>query len=108
MQEQAKEHDAHACTTHDIAVAVVTPSGVYPDDDDFRRAQGITRVEEILKLAADALKLTNTSDWVALACGRDIDPAKSFNANHLHGVVEIDWHKREGGGGARSFGQSKV
>jgi len=82
------------------AVAVITPSGTYPNDDDYRRSFEGEIVGNVLKAAADHLHLTNTSDWVAFVENRPIDPAKSFAANKLCGIVEIEWHKHEGGGGA--------
>jgi hypothetical protein len=86
--------------TRDVAVAVITPAGIYPDDDDFRREAESTLVAVVLEQAAKALKLTNTADWVAHADGRPVDARRSFAENGLHGIVEIEWHKHEGGGGA--------
>ncbi len=86
--------------THDVAVAVITPVGTFPDDDDFRRAEESTLIRVVLEEAARHFKITNTTDWVAHADGRTIDPDRSFAANGLCGIVEIEWHKHEGGGGA--------
>ena len=83
-----------------IAVAVITTSGTYPDENDYRRAYPAELVSEILAKAAERLHLTNTTDWDAYVENRPIDPKKSFQENDLHGIVEIEWHKREGGGGA--------
>ena len=83
-----------------IAVAVITTSGTYPNVDDYRRAYSTEQVKVVLKAAAEALHLTNTGDWEALVENRQIDPEKSFEANDLRCVVEIEWHKPEGGGGA--------
>lgn len=83
-----------------VAVAVITTSGTFPDVDDYRRAFEAERVGEILAKAATKLDLTNTSDWDANVENRPIDPSKTFHENGLHGIVEIEWHKREGGGGA--------
>ncbi|OFA05643.1 hypothetical protein [Duganella sp. HH101] len=85
-----------------IAVAVITPSGVFPNDDDYRRAFESALVSEILRAAAITLQLTNTSDWVAFVDNKEIDPGQTFKHQGLHGIVEIEWHKREGGGGART------
>jgi hypothetical protein len=84
----------------DVAVAVITPVGIYPDDDDFRRAAEKTVIAEVLKLAANKLKITNFADWVARVDEREIDTARTFEQERLSGIVEIEWHKREGGGGA--------
>jgi hypothetical protein len=96
--EGAEGH--HPEAKRPVAVAVITPSGTFPNDDDYRRSYGGEVVENILKEAAKHLHLTNTSDWVAFVENRPIDPAKSFGANDLIGIVEFEWHKHEGGGGA--------
>jgi hypothetical protein len=83
-----------------IAVAVITPSGTFPNDDDYRRSWEGEVVDVILKNAATHLHLTNTADWVAFVDNRPLDPAKTFAGNELFGIVEIEWHKHEGGGGA--------
>jgi len=86
--------------TEPLAVAVITPSGTFPNDDDYRRSYDSEHVEKVLKAAAVHLHLTNTNDWVAYVDNRPIDPAKTFAENDLCGIVEIEWHKHEGGGGA--------
>jgi hypothetical protein len=83
-----------------MAVAVITPSGTFPSDDDYRRTTGSQVVAELLALAAEKLKLTNTSDWVAFVNDKELDVNSTFKQNGLHDIVEIEWHKREGGGGA--------
>jgi hypothetical protein len=83
-----------------MAVAVITPSGTFPSDDDYRRTSGSQVVAELLALAAEKLKLTNTSDWVAFVNDKELDVNSTFKHNGLHDIVEIEWHKREGGGGA--------
>lgn len=90
------DHKAH----RDLAVAVITPVGTFPDDDDFRRVPDTEIVDTILEQAAKKLKLTNTADWVAHADGRHLNTHETFTANGLHGICEIEWHKHEGGGGA--------
>lgn len=85
-----------------VAVAVITPSGTFPNDDDYYRAYEQEVVDEILKAAAQRLGITNTTDWVAFVENRPIDPTKTFAGNDLYGIVEIEWHKHEGGGGARA------
>lgn len=83
-----------------MAVAVITPSGTFPNDDDYRRTTGSQVVAEILTLAAEKLKLTNTTDWVAFVNDKPVDVNNTFKQNGLHDIVEVEWHKREGGGGA--------
>lgn len=100
MSEQDEEGGEDRHEQGPVAVAVITPSGTYPNDEDYRRAYEQERVEEVLKAAAVHLKLTNTSDWCAFVENRPIDPVKTFAANGLCGIVEIEWHKHEGGGGA--------
>jgi hypothetical protein len=83
-----------------VAVAVITPSGTFPDDEDYRRAYESEIVGVILEAAKKKLGLTDTLDWHAFVENRPIDPARSFAANDLFGIVEIEWHPDEGGGGA--------
>ncbi len=96
----AEDPPADQKAHHDLAVAVITPVGTYPDDDDFRRVPETELVAAILGQAAQTLKLTNTVDWVAHVDGRHLNVHETFKANGLHGICEIEWHKYEGGGGA--------
>lgn len=91
---------AYHKANHDLAVAVITPVGTFPDDDDFRRVPETEVVATILGQAAQKLKLTNTADWVAHVDGRHLNVHETFKANGLRGICEIEWHKHEGGGGA--------
>jgi hypothetical protein len=104
MMEQAVLEGAPKAEVHeehDVAVAVITPVGTYPDEDDFRRVRDTTVIARVLEQAAEKLKLTNTSDWVARVHDRGvIDVTRTFREEHLAGIVEIEWHKHEGGGGA--------
>ena len=84
----------------DVAVAVITPAGIYPDDDDYRRIRDTTVIATVLEEAKTKLKITNTTDWVARVHEREINVDHTFRQDHLSGIVEIEWHKREGGGGA--------
>lgn len=83
-----------------MAVAVITPDGIYPNPDDYRRAYEAEIVQTILDAAKHKLDIKDTSDWDAYVDNAPISPAKSFTENGLSGIVEIEWHKREGGGGA--------
>lgn len=98
IAERAVADDAHK--HHDVAVAVITPVGTYPDDDDFRRASETTVIAAVLEDAANKLKITNTTDWVARVDGREINTSHSFKQEKLSCIVEIEWHARAGGGGA--------
>lgn len=83
-----------------LGVAVITPDGTYPDEDGYRRVQAREKIATVLKLAADALKITNTTDWVAKVGDRQLDPSRTFAEEKLSCVVDIEYHKHEGGGGA--------
>lgn len=98
--EHEAEHAGHRHGDKPIAVAVITPSGFYPDADDYNRSHRGEVVAHVLERARIKLDLTNTADWVAEVDNRPIDPSKTCGENGLHGIVEIEWHKPEGGGGA--------
>jgi len=83
-----------------LGVAVITPLGPFPNDDDYRRAYEGERIQSVLDLVKEAQHLTDTSDWVVKVDGRTLDPNKTFSEEHLSCVVEIEWHKAEGGGGS--------
>jgi hypothetical protein len=100
MSDHDKEGEGHGHHQGPVAVAVITPSGIFPNEDDYRRAYETEVVQVILDEAKKKLGLTNTADWVATVENRPIDPAKTFEQNDLCGIVEIEWHKHEGGGGA--------
>jgi hypothetical protein len=85
---------------HDVAVAVVTPTGIYPGEEELSRVDESVLVAKVLKAAAETLGITNTTDWVASLHGKEIDVNRSFKDLKLNCIVEIDYHKREGGGGA--------
>jgi hypothetical protein len=103
MNQVAEAQIGHAeghSHEHYVAVAVITTSGIYPSDEEFQRALNSEKIEVVLAAAAKALELTDTSDWVVRSHGRNLNPAHTFHAEHLHGIVSIEWHKPEGGGGA--------
>ena len=83
--------------TH-VQVVVITTSGTYPAQgtDEVPANQ---KVRQELEKAAKHLGIVDTNGWVARVNGTEIDPDKSYADNHLSGVVKIDYHKREGGGG---------
>ncbi len=92
--------EEHVSSKGPVAVAVITPSGIFPTPDDYRRAYEAEVVGDVLKMAAEHLKILDHRDWDAYVENAPIDPAKTFAENELQGIVEIEWHKREGGGGA--------
>lgn len=83
-----------------LKVQVITPSGIFPDDEKWRQVRADEIVADILDKAAKKLKLTNVTDWVAFVGKQELNISQSFASNGLAGEVEIEWHKREGGGGA--------
>lgn len=89
----------HAPKPNHLLVAVLTTAGSYPGEgfDEVPENQTI-KVE--LEHAAKALKLTNTTNWVAKVGGTELDIEKSYATNHLSGKVEINYGPRETGGGA--------
>ena len=99
MNDQPEHHE-HPPEVGPIAVAVITPSGTYPSEDEYHRSYEGEIVDHVLEAAKVHLHLTDTSDWVAYVENRPIEPAKTFAENDLRGIVEIEWHKHEGGGGA--------
>lgn len=94
------DHDQAAAARRPahLEVRVLTTSGVFP-----RHGQATVHpsdlVNEILRKAAHALHLTDTSGWVVTSDGRDINAAATFAQNGLAGTVELHWGPREGGGG---------
>lgn len=81
-----------------VAVRVLTTSGSYPTKG-HEAVPASEAVIEVLKRAAAALGIANTSEWVAKINGNEIDPSQTYAALHLHGEVKIDFGKREAGGG---------
>lgn len=81
-----------------LEVSVITTSGVFPRHGE-QHVQPAETVDDVLRKAAHALHLTDTSGWVVTSDGREINPAVSFAQNGLAGTVELHWGPREGGGG---------
>lgn len=81
-----------------VAVRVLTTSGSYPTKG-HEAVPDSEAVSEVLKRAAAALGIANTSEWVAKIKGNEIDPSQTYAALQLHGEVKIDFGKREAGGG---------
>lgn len=89
----------HGCQGEYVAVAVYTPQGSFPNDEDYRRVPADQPISVILGLAAAHFKLTNTSDWVATIDDKEVAASTTYQGLKSCCFVEIDWHKREGGGG---------
>ena len=102
IREAGKEiRDALEAERHhdQILVEIATTSGFYPPDHPDRVPK-TEAVEIQLAKAASALKLTNTSNWIASVSKRQINPKLSYEANGLKDKVVIDWGPTAGGGGA--------
>ena len=82
-------------------MAVITPKGIYPDENDFRRKPETTVIAEVLKAAADHFKITNTLGLGRQGRGTAAQRrTRRSSTKKLSGIVEIKYHKHEGGGGA--------
>ena len=95
MQEVAEQR--HPQPQH-IHVTVITTAGVWPAEG-FESIPVHQKVRQILLRAADHLKITDTSGWVAVADGKELNIEATYLENGLHGCVSIDYGPREGGGG---------
>lgn len=84
-----------------LGAAVITPVGTFPGETEYQRVYPNDRISSILVLAANKFALTNTADWVAHVADRQINTERTFREEGLLCVVDIEWHKPEGGGGAR-------
>lgn len=84
--------------THFIEVAVITTSGSWPTVGHESVPQN-QPIHVQLDQAARKLKIKDTTNWVARADGRELDPKKSYLDEGLKGKVDIDYGPREGGGG---------
>lgn len=82
-----------------VQVVVLTTSGSYPHEGD-EQVNANQKVDVVLKKAAKALNLTDTSGWLVRDGDQPVNPDTSFAAQGLHGTVELDWGPEEGGGGA--------
>lgn len=81
-----------------VDVRVVTTSGSFPKQG-FERVPVNQPIKVVLHKAAVALKITDTSNWVARAGEQELDITKSYSDHHLTGQVVIDYGPKEGGGG---------
>lgn len=84
----------------EVAVSVITPSGIFPTEDTLQRVPARSTIRAVLEQAATKLELTNTADWLVKSGGRDLQPDETFKCAHLHCIIDIVWQPREGGGGA--------
>ena len=106
-EKKTKRHDklhehgirhGHHIHLNRIEVAVVTTSGVWPHEG-FDNVPFDQPIKAELQHAVKKLGITDTTDWVAKVGARQLDVEKSYLANGLPCKVEIDYGRREGGGG---------
>lgn len=95
MHEAIAQESAHP---QHIEVAIVTTSGAWPAEG-FEPVPIHQKVRHALERAAHKLHLTDTTGWVALVDGRELNIDASYLENGLCGRVTIDYGPREGGGG---------
>lgn len=81
-----------------LEVSVYTTSGSFPGNGHISMSSS-DLVSEVLEKAKKALHLTDTASWVATVNGKPVNPAETFEQNHLTGTITIHWGPREGGGG---------
>ena len=81
-----------------IHVAVITTAGTWPSEG-FESIPVHQKVRQVLLRAAHQLKIADTSGWVAVADGKELNIEATYLENGLHGCVSIDYGPREGGGG---------
>ena len=86
--------------SYELGVSVVTPKGFFPSDDDYRRAYSNEKIQTLLDEVKKQQELTNTDGWVITVDERVVDPTKTFGEEALKCVLDMEWHKAEGGGGA--------
>lgn len=84
----------------EVAVSVITPSGIFPGEETLLRQPAEAAVKVALGLAATALKIPDTKDWVVRIGERHIDPQESYKKLGLRCLIDIEYHPKEGGGGA--------
>jgi hypothetical protein len=81
-----------------LTVAVITTAGTFPTDG-FNSVPLNEPIHVEIEKADKALRITNTTGWVAKVGGKEIDINQTYRQVGLSGQVEIDWGKPEGGGG---------
>lgn len=82
-----------------VEVCVLTTSGRYPAQG-FNKVKIDSEVSTELKSASEALRLTDTNNWIVRVKGREIDQTKTYAENDLKCEVRLDFGPREGGGGS--------
>lgn len=97
-EEKQPGNGHEAAADNFVEVAVVTTSGSYPETG-FERTPIRQKISVILKKAANKLKITDTTNWVATVNDQEINVDATYVDLGLRGKVEIDFGPREGGGG---------
>lgn len=89
------------CAPKHLDVSIVTTAGAFPAEE-FERLPINQTIKVQLVRAARALQLGDVSDWIARHGTRELNIEQSYHENDLSGQVEIDYGRREGGGGVTS------
>jgi hypothetical protein len=81
-----------------VNVVICTSSGFFPEEGTNRVPEN-QKIRVQIEKANRALKLTDTTGWIATVDGRQLNIDTSYADYELIGTIEIDWGKPEGGGG---------
>jgi len=92
MSNQPKPKPNH------LLVAIITTSGPFPEKD-FEEVPINQHLEVMLKKAAKALGITDTTGWLAKHGLTVLDPSKSYQDLGLTGEISIDFGPPASGGG---------
>jgi hypothetical protein len=83
---------------HFVQVRVITTAALYPPTGR-ERVPVHQKLDVLLKKAAHALELTDTSDFVVHVDDVEVDPTRSFDKLGLSDEVDLRWGPRAGAGG---------
>jgi hypothetical protein len=78
-----------------IEVSVRTPMGTWPTEGFFEVPLD-QKIALQLRHVASSLHIDNTDDWVAIADGKQLDPASTYRKNHLEKRVSIYYGPKTG------------
>jgi len=83
---------------HFIEASISTTSGFHPDEG-FVQVPINQKISVLIKKATKELNIADTTGWIAVYDGKELNLEASYADNNLSGEVQIDWGKSEGGGG---------
>ena len=92
MPSQSKPKPNH------LLVVIITTSGSFPESG-FEEVPINQHLEVMLKKAAKALGITDTTGWLAKHGLTILDPSKSYHDLGLAGEVSLDYGPPASGGG---------